>query len=84
VKYPTDRTHFETATRQWQILVDIELVDGHLTPDESNSGTELDLYVFRDEAGQALMKFSLEAPSGWTLIWDIGPGGRPAVATARR
>jgi hypothetical protein len=78
---PTEHARFVTATRQWRTLVEIQLVHGELTPDESKSGTEIDLYVFRDRAGQALLKFTLEAPSGWSLIWDIGQGGSKGLAT---
>ena len=79
---PIDHARFETATRQWRTLVDIQLVRADWNPDESRSGTETDLYVFRDGAGQALLKFTLEAPSGWALVWDIGQGLRLTTASS--
>jgi hypothetical protein len=71
---PDDHACFEAATIQWRTLVDIQVVHGHRMPDESKSRTETGLYVFRDEDGTVLLKFALEAPSGWNLIWDIGQG----------
>ena len=72
---PDDHACFEAAAIQWRTLVDIQVVHGHRVPDESKSRTERGLYIFRDKEGLALLKFTLEAPSGWTLIWDIGQGG---------
>jgi hypothetical protein len=80
---PVDRARFEAASLHWRTLVAIQLVEGHRTLDPTKSGVERDLYVLRDDEGEPLMMFSLEAPSGWTLVWSIGQAApKPSLPLA--